>query len=132
MIYLLDTNTCIRFLNGTSEKVRERVLDASPNEIVLCSVVKAELFYGAFKSAKIKRNLKRIEVFTNRFVSLPFDDSAARAYGKVRRRVERLGITIGPNDLLISAIALANRAILVTHNVGEFSRVKRLKVEDWE
>ncbi len=47
MIYLLDTNTCIRILNGTSASVRQHMEETHESEIVLCAVVKAELFYGA-------------------------------------------------------------------------------------
>ena len=39
---------------------------------------------------------------------------------------------IGPNDLLIAAIAIANDFTLVTHNTREFGRVDGLKYEDWE
>jgi tRNA(fMet)-specific endonuclease VapC len=41
------------------------------------------------------------------------------------------GTPIGPNDLLIAAIALANQVTLVTANIGEFSRVPNLRWEDW-
>jgi tRNA(fMet)-specific endonuclease VapC len=34
--------------------------------------------------------------------------------------------------MLIAAIAIANQAVLVTHNVKEFGRVVRLQMEDWE
>jgi tRNA(fMet)-specific endonuclease VapC len=39
---------------------------------------------------------------------------------------------IGPNDLMIAAIAIANTSILVTHNIKEFQRVVGLKIVDWE
>jgi tRNA(fMet)-specific endonuclease VapC len=39
---------------------------------------------------------------------------------------------IGANDLMIAAIARANQVTLITHNTGEFSRVKGLAIEDWE
>ena len=39
---------------------------------------------------------------------------------------------IGPNDLLIASIALANGLTLVTHNTREFSRIPGLKLEDWQ
>ena len=132
MSYLLDTNTCIRYLNGTSENVRLNLESRQPEEIMLCSVVKAELFYGALKSAKPRKNLQRIEKFFEPFLSLPFDDSASKVYGKIRTDLEKLGTPIGPNDLLIAAIALANQVILVTHNVKEFGRIKGIGLEDWE
>jgi tRNA(fMet)-specific endonuclease VapC len=45
--------------------------------------------------------------------------------------LQRAGQQIGPNDLLIAAHALALNLILVTDNVGEFSRVPSLQVENW-
>ena len=63
---------------------------------------------------------------------LSFDDRAAEAYGTIRGDLEKQGTPIGPNDLLIAAIALANSAILITHNSREFGRVAALKMEDWE
>jgi tRNA(fMet)-specific endonuclease VapC len=72
------------------------------------------------------------QLFLSRFVSLPFDDRAAGVYGRVRARLEVRGTPIGPNDLLIAAIALANDVILVTRNLREFSRIDGLLVEDWE
>jgi tRNA(fMet)-specific endonuclease VapC len=132
MTYLLDTNTCIRYLNGRSKSIRQQLEATQPQDIVLCSVVKAELFYGAVKSAKPEENLVRQHRFASRFVSLPFDDNAAEVYGQIRARLEKLGTPIGPNDLLIAAIAIANDVTLVTHNMGEFGRVESLKLEDWE
>ncbi len=132
MTYLLDTNACIKYLNGRTEKIREQLELKTPQEIVLCSVVKAELFYGVKKSARPEKNLEKLSKFLNRFVSLPFDDKASEIYGKIRVQLEKIGTPIGPNDLLIASIAISNNLILVTHNTREFGRVEGLKLEDWE
>jgi len=50
MIYLLDTNTCIKYLNASSLLIREKIEKINPNDISICSVVKAELFYGNIHS----------------------------------------------------------------------------------
>jgi tRNA(fMet)-specific endonuclease VapC len=63
---------------------------------------------------------------------LPFDDRAGKIYGQVRADLEARGTTIGPNDLMIAAIALANDLTLVTHNTSEFNRVLGLKLVDWQ
>jgi tRNA(fMet)-specific endonuclease VapC len=34
-------------------------------------------------------------------------------------------------DALIAAIALANNAVLVTHNVKHFEHIEGLRLEDW-
>ncbi len=132
MTYLLDANSCIQFLNGRSENVRSRLESKRPEQIVLCSVVKAELLYGALKSARPAENLDRLGSFFKRFLSLPFDDASAETYGAIRVRLERAGTPIGPNDLFIAAIALSQRATLVTNNTREFGRVEGLLLEDWE
>ena len=132
MRYLLDTNACIRYLNGRSESLRQRITAQDPDDIVLCSVIKAELFYGARKSQNPQRSLQKQQIFVNRFVSLPFDDKAAEEYSRIRAELEQAGIPIGPNDLMIAAIAVANNVTLVTHNIREFGRVTGLQIEDWE
>ena len=132
MTFLLDTNTCIKYLNGTSEKVRSKLETRQPQDIVLCSVVKAELLYGAYKSGKPGQNLDKVQRFFKPFISLPFDDIASQTYGQIRADLEKSGTPIGPNDLLIAAIAMANNVILVTHNTKEFRRVKGINLEDWE
>ena len=63
MSYLLDANACIQYLNGRSEHLRQQLSNKRAEEIVLCSVVKAELFFGAQKSLKPERNLKEIRKF---------------------------------------------------------------------
>ncbi len=132
MIYLLDTNVCIRYLNGYSRQVVQRLQSLPVEQVAVCSVVKAELFYGAMKSQTPAKSLAKQQAFLQPFQSLPFDDQAAEHYGRIRANLTVKGSPIGPNDFMIAAIALANNAILVTHNLGEFGRVSGLKLEDWE
>lgn len=132
MRYLLDTNACIVYLNRPISGVRQRLESLSPADIAVCSVVKAELFYGAMRSNNPTRNLALQEAFLNNFVSLPFDDRAARIFGTVRAELMNFGTPIGPYDLQIAAIAIVNNLTLVTHNTREFSRVSGLAIEDWE
>lgn len=132
MIYLLDTNTCILYLTRRNSAVVEKLTTIPRQDIVLCDVVKAELYYGAYKGTRLERNLALYQEFFGELVSLPFDGNAAVVYGRIRARLEALGTPIGPNDLQIAAIALANDLILVTHNTREFSRVEGLRLEDWE
>jgi tRNA(fMet)-specific endonuclease VapC len=132
MTYLLDTNTCIKLLNGRSEPVNRRIRSLHFSEVAICSVVKAELLYGAAKSVRREENFSKLQRFYAGFASLPFDDGAAETYGWLRSRLEAAGTPIGPNDLLIGAIALSNRRVLVTHNTREFGRIPGLVLEDWE
>lgn len=70
-------------------------------------------------------------MFCRRFDSLPFDDAAAEEYGRIRAELTAAGTPIGPNDLMIASIALANQLTLVTSNTAEFGRVPGLQIENW-
>ena len=98
----------------------------------LCSVVKAELLFGAQRSGRIEANLQRLKLFFEPLQSLPFDDDCAEHYALIRADLQARGQLIGGNDLLIAAIARSHNVTLVTHNTGEFSRVSGLRLEDWE
>ena len=65
------------------------------------------------------------------FEYISFESQAAIAYARIRYDLEKEGKSIGPNDLIIAAVVLANQGTLVTHNVNEFSRVPGLLIEDW-
>lgn len=132
MIYLLDTNACIRYLNGRAPQLLRRLEQADPNQIAVCSVVKAELFYGANRSNKPEATLAAQLRFLAPYRSLPFNDAAAIVAGEIRAHLASKGTPIGPYDLLIAAIAVANDCTLITHNVREFGRVPNLHLEDWE
>ncbi|MBZ0283089.1 MAG: type II toxin-antitoxin system VapC family toxin [Anaerolineae bacterium] len=132
MKYLLDTNICIRHLNQRSQAITERLHKTPESEIVVCSVVRAELYLGAMKSQNVELTMLKQRSFAERFVSLPFDDAAAIIYARIRADLEKVGTPIGSNDMMIAAIALANGLILVTNNTREFGRIAELPLEDWE
>jgi len=90
-----------------------------------------ELVAGALRSARAELNLARVEELLGDFDSLPLDDAAANQAGRIRALLETAGNPIGPNDLLIAGIALANNLTVVTHNAGEFGRIPGLVTEDW-
>ena len=134
MTWLLDTSICVPLINRTgetSDPAVQRLLDRSPSSLYLCSVVKAELYFGARNSSRVADNLQRVTAFCGAFQSLPFDDDAASQYGVIRADLRREGRMIGANDLMIAAIALSCGMTLVTRNAVEFRRVPGLRVEVW-
>jgi len=132
MKYLLDTNTCIRFISGRAPKLPLKFLEIDDADISVSAITKAELFYGSAKSQTPAVSRAKQDEFLSRFQSLVFDDIASDIYGAIRAKLEVRGTPIGQLDLLIASIALVHDLILVTHNVSEFSRVPGLKLEDWE
>ncbi len=132
MSYLLDTNVWARYLNGRSPAIRQKFREVDLTQVFICSIVKSELAYGAFKSRNPDLTYRKQNDFITLFVSLPFDDASALIFGRLKAQLELTGEMIGIKDLQIAAIALANDMTLVTHNTGEFGRVTGLHIEDWE
>jgi len=132
VIYLPDTNAWIAYVNPGDSPVKSEFRSHPPADIAFCAVVKAELLYGAYRSTRREDNLRLLTSLFQLFKSLPFDDAAADTYGRIRADLTARGTPIGPNDLMIAAIALAHHLTLVTHNTREFGRVEGLHLEDWE
>lgn len=130
MRLLVDTNVCIAWIKG-DPTVREAWLSTEPQDVVLSSVVRAELVFGARHSQHVDANLRRLEAFFSELKSLPFDDAAADEYGLLRAQLAAAGTPIGPNDLMIAASALAYDLTVVTRNAREFARVPGLRVQAW-
>lgn len=132
MKYSLDTNTCIRYINGRSQSVRQKLPTVPAYEIIVCSVVRGELIYGGLKSQTPEVSLQKQMSFLRPYGTLSYDDPAAQEYGRIRSHLEKLGTPIGPYDMQIAAIAIVHDLIVITHNIREFSRIPWLKIEDWE
>ena len=88
-MYLLDTNVCIHLLNHRHPQIEQHFRNSSPSEIALCSIVKAELLFGARHSQKVEANLQLLNHFFAPLSSLSFDDRCAEEYGQIRMESRR-------------------------------------------
>lgn len=131
MPYLLDTNACVDYLTGRYPAVVARIQACEPEDLCTSSVVAAELRYGADRSGHARRNHARLDELLRELRCLAFDEQAARAFGRVRAKLEAAGTPIGPYDTMIAAHALHLGLTVVTDNVDEFRRVRDLAVENW-
>lgn len=131
MLHLLDTDTVIYILKRRPPDVAAHFERCSPEEVAISALSIAELMYGAEKSQHPVKARRAVERIANSLPVLPFDEGAARVYGKVRSHLEKLGTPIGALDALVGAHALSARATLVTNNVREFERIPGLRVENW-
>jgi len=126
---MLDTNIVSGIIHEPNGRLRTR-LEAAEGTACISVMTSSELKYGAFKrgSARLTRDIDRI---LSVIAVLPFEQPADVEYGRIRAALAAAGTFIGPVDLFIAAHALALGLTLVTANMGEFSRVPGLKVENW-
>lgn len=128
--FLLDTNILSELARKPQGKIADAIARAGERNVYTSIVVAAELRFGAAKSGS-KRLARQIDRILAALDVLPLGEPADRHYANIRKRLEKRGRPISPNDLLIAAHALAEDCTLVTANEREFSRVPSLKVENW-
>jgi len=132
MKYLLDTNICIYLINEKPKKILKKFEQYPVDEFGISSITHAELQYGVAKSKNKKTNQKALDQFLLPLTILPFHgDKLVACYGEIRTMLESKGETIGPLDMLIAAHALNLGLTIVSNNIKEFSRIPKLKCENW-
>jgi tRNA(fMet)-specific endonuclease VapC len=129
--HLLDTNVCVEILRGRGEKIVSRCVSHPPGSLVISAVSLGELAFGASLSTK-ENEAVRVATLVGDFQMIPFEDAAAWEYGKIRHELKKTGCPMGGLDLMIAATARANGWTVVTNNTGEFSRIRGLRLEDWQ
>jgi tRNA(fMet)-specific endonuclease VapC len=131
MLYMLDTNTCIRLIKQRPERIHARLLGLEVEDVTISSIVAAELWYGVALSQKKKQNQAALNDFLGFVKVLDWPAGACPVYGQIRAHLKRSGTPIGAMDLLIASHAAFLEVVLVTENTREFDRVPDLKVENW-
>ena len=129
--YMLDTNAVSQMVRRPDGALAQRVAALEPDSVAISVIVAAELRYGAERRGSA-RLTGQLEAVLSAIDVLPLQEPADRHYGAIRSDLERIGLPIGRNDLLIAAHARAVGATLVTNNVDEFRRVPSLAIEDWQ
>jgi tRNA(fMet)-specific endonuclease VapC len=128
--FLLDTNIVIYVIKRRPIEVMG-IFNENAGRMAISAITLSELFHGAEKSAKVAQNLAVVEEFASLLEVLPYTAKASQHYGAIRSALEKVGRTIGVNDLHIAAHARSEGLTLVTNNLGEFERVPGLMAENW-
>lgn len=126
---LLDTDTCIAILRGDMGVIERRA--ATDDDVVTSWITAAELHYGAAKSLAPEKNRALVTTFLETLEVLGLNEVSAQIFGEAKAWLEQRGQRLADADLLIGAIAAANRAVVVTGNRRHYERIPGVVVEDW-
>lgn len=123
---VLDTNTVI----GLPRIVD---IDALPAEPTITTITLAELAVGPLATsdeAERSRRQAHLQQAEADFDPLPFDDAAARAFGRVASDLRAAGRKSAARayDALIAATAIANGLPLYTANPRDFDGITELEI----
>lgn len=130
MTFLLDTNTCIYYLNEGHPDVTRRIVAAGPDRLAVSSLTVAELHYGAERSSRQEANRERLRVFVGELRSVPFDDRCGESFGRLKAERRAAGRPVPDFDLAIAATAIAQGLTLVSSD-QHTRTVPGVVVEDW-
>lgn len=128
--YLLDTNIVSDLVRRPDGPAARRLLKEGAESTALSIVVACEIRFGLAKS-RSRQLTARLNQLLEHFEILPLDAPVDTHYAEIRKTLEQSGTPIGPNDLLIAAHARSLGVTLVTDNLREFSRVPKLRAENW-
>ena len=128
--YLLDTNILSDLVRNPQGLIAQKIASVGEGSICTSIIVAGELHFGAGKFGS-KQLTTQLNTILSAIDILPLEEPADHRYGELRAHLEKQGTPIGPNDMLIAAHALMLDCVVVTANEREFSRVPKLKVENW-
>jgi tRNA(fMet)-specific endonuclease VapC len=131
MITFFDTDICIAILRGKEPELEARLKTLPMESVALSAVVVGELWVGVEKSLFPETAKKKLQTFLRDLPTVSFDEYAAKKYGEIRAILEKRGISIGGNDLLIAATVCEQGARLITRNRRDYERVPGLHIEVW-
>jgi predicted nucleic acid-binding protein len=124
---ILDTNVISEAAQVRPDPNVRRWLAAHPPEsFFITAVTQAEILYGlellpsGMRRTKLQAAVEATfaEEFAGRI--LPFDEEAARAYGRIAAQRRARGRPISPFDGQIAAIASSRNAAVATRDVRDF------------
>jgi len=129
--YLLDTDIVIYWLKNKYPKINKKIKRIDDESIFISSISVAELYFGAFNSARPGENKQLINELLEKINVVHFDESAAECFGEIKYLLKSKGNIISDSDLFIAAAAISNNLVLVTNNERHFKRIDNLEITNW-
>lgn len=130
--YLMDTGSASDYANrraGVPDRVREHL--SAGDRVGIGTPVLGELLAGIEMSASRQRNLDRLRHTIGSLVVWPFDQQAAREYGRLFAALRRIGRPMQQIDVQIAALAFSLGNCIVVTKDSDLSAVPGLSVENW-
>lgn len=127
---MLDTNIISYVLKRPQSPIGERFRQTPAADIVVSSIVEAELRYGVARMPKEAHLPLLVDEALGRLTILPWDSACARHCASLRAHLGTTGFPLSYADAMIAAHALALDLTLVTNDQA-FERVRNLRFEDW-
>lgn len=129
--FLIDTDIVIYWLKNKYPLINESIKKAGKKSVFISSITAAELYFGAYNSARKEENISVIEGLLDKIGVILFDEKCGKHFGEIKARLKSTGQIISDSDIFIAATAISNDFVLVTNNEAHFGRIENLTIENW-
>ena len=132
-MYLFDTDVVSNIVKKRpSPFLIEKLGQTSPAMQFTSAINMGEIYYGALRTSYSEKIISAFEERVFPVITiLPFDDGAAKVYGRLKAKLEKKGIVKSEPDLRIASVAIQHRLILITGNIKHFEHIPGLEIENW-
>ena len=105
VLYLIDTDWVIHYLNGHREIV-ERIKSLRKEGLAISVISLAELYEGVYYSTQPAKNEKALKDFLSGVCIIGIDEEVCKVFGRERGRLRQENKTVSDFDLLIASTCL--------------------------
>jgi tRNA(fMet)-specific endonuclease VapC len=137
-VFVLDSDILSLYHHG-HERIQSRLSSCAASEVAVTIVSHAEIMKARYEYLLKAANRAELQIaqqwiensigLLSSLQTLKLDDLAIDQFETL---LQMRGFRrIGRADILIASIVLAHDATLVTRNVRDFSRIPRLRYENW-
>jgi tRNA(fMet)-specific endonuclease VapC len=122
---LIDTSVIIKMMHDEPAAIN---LLQKIEKAYIPVIVKGELFFGAYKSARRDSNMELFRNVLSKFEIIPIDgDDIPVSYALIKSDLEKKGKPIPENDIWIAAIAHVYGLSVATFD-GHFSDISQIEL----
>src|SRR3989344_8589116 len=124
----LDTDILVDFLRNKQE-ISKWIKDREKDSVLASTTINVfELYYGAYLSNNIEKNVEAVDKLTARLKILNLNTIIVKKAGKIKADLEKSGEQIDFRDILIGSIAMFENFNIKTNNKKDFCKIQELKV----
>ena len=130
--FILDTGPAQQFINNRNG-VRDRAEQElrRGNRVGICMPVLGELWSGVECSQHRDMNLKKLQHGVSKLVNWPFDESAAKEFGRIFARLKSIGRPMQQIDIQIASIAMSLGNSIVVTSDSDLLAIPGLQTDNW-
>jgi tRNA(fMet)-specific endonuclease VapC len=121
VLFHFDTNAISDLIQQDPRVLARLAASRGTDEIRMCVVVRGEILFGINRLPPGKRQndlRQRAESIFGLIGCEPIRASASEHYARMKCALEKVGSSLGENDLWIGACALESGAVLITRDLA--------------